>query len=120
MLAEAGALEALAPGRRRALWEAHAPRLEGLFDGVRIEAAVAGTMIYIVNEDKLGLIGGVGTVLGDAGVNISDFTLGRRAAKGEAIALVSIDGAVPKAVMSALAALPQVKQARLLSFAPAL
>ena len=49
-------------------------------------------MIYIVNEDAPGFIGRLGTSLGEAGVNIATFHLGRREAGGEAVALVSVDG----------------------------
>jgi hypothetical protein len=53
-------------------------------------------MIYIVNDDQPGFIGRLGTTLGEAGVNIGTFNLGRRAAGGEAVALVSVD-LVPRA-----------------------
>ena len=56
------------------------------------------------------------TILGNAGVNIATFNLGRRAQGGEAICLVSIDEAPPAAVLQAVAKLPQVKQAKPLAF----
>ena len=45
-------------------------------------------MLFIVNEDKPGFIGRLGTMLGEAGVNIGTFHLGRRAAGGEAVLIV--------------------------------
>ena len=51
-------------------------------------------MLYVINEDKPGFIGRLGTLLGEAGVNIATFTLGRDQAGGAAIALVAVDGAV--------------------------
>ena len=60
--------------------------------GIAIEAELDGEMIYIVNEDAPGFIGRLGTTLGEAGVNIATFHLGRREAGGEAVALVSVDG----------------------------
>ena len=45
-------------------------------------------MLYIVNEDAPGFIGRLGTLLGEAGVNIGTFHLGRREAGGEAVLLL--------------------------------
>ena len=52
-------------------------------------------MIYIVNTDAPGFIGALGTTLGEAGVNIATFNLGRRKAGGEAVALVAVDDPIP-------------------------
>ena len=57
-------------------------------------------MLYIVNTDEPGFIGKLGTTLGEAGLNIATFNLGRRAAGGEAVALVAIDEEVPEAPWS--------------------
>jgi D-3-phosphoglycerate dehydrogenase / 2-oxoglutarate reductase len=92
-----------------------APRLVELF-GVAVEAELAGDMLYIVNEDRPGFIGSLGTALGEAGVNIATFHLGRRAAGGEAIALVSVDSAVGSDVIRSIAALPVVRRATALHF----
>jgi D-3-phosphoglycerate dehydrogenase len=46
--------------------------------GIKVEAELAGDMLYIVNEDAPGFIGRLGTTLGEAGVNIGTFHLGRR------------------------------------------
>jgi D-3-phosphoglycerate dehydrogenase len=85
-----------------------APRLVELF-GVEVEAELTGTMIYIVNTDTPGFIGRLGTALGEAGINIATFNLGRREALGEAVALVSVDGDVPIEVVAALAKLEGVR-----------
>ena len=92
-----------------------APRLVDMF-GVGIEADLNGEMIYIVNEDKPGFIGGLGSTLGAAGVNIATFHLGRREAGGEAVALVAVDGHVGEALVGELAALPSVKRVKALRF----
>ena len=73
-------------------------------------------MLDVTNEDKPGFIGALGTILGNAGVNIATFNLGRAAQGGEAICLVSIDEAPPAAVLQAVAKLPHVKQAKPLAF----
>ena len=55
-------------------------------------------MIYVTNEDKPGFIGRFASLLGDAGVNIATFALGRDEQGGSAIALVAIDGDAPPQV----------------------
>ncbi|MFL6788257.1 MAG: phosphoglycerate dehydrogenase, partial [Sphingomicrobium sp.] len=100
-----------ASGKRRVagtLFGNKAPRLVELF-GVEVEAELAGTMIYIVNTDTPGFIGRLGTALGDKGINIATFNLGRRQALSEAVALVAVDGEVPLDVVAALAKLEGVR-----------
>ena len=85
-----------------------APRLVELF-GVEVEAELGGTMIYIVNTDTPGFIGRLGTALGEAGINIATFNLGRREALGEAVALVAVDGDVQPEMVATLAKLEGVR-----------
>lgn len=85
-------------------------------DGVPIEAALTPNMLLVRNKDKPGLIGGLGTILSDAGVNIADFRLGRVAAGKSAISLVSVDQRVDDATMQKLIALPQADVVKRLSF----
>jgi D-3-phosphoglycerate dehydrogenase len=92
-----------------------APRLVEIF-GIRVEAELEGDMIYIVNEDAPGFIGRLGTLLGEAGVNIGTFNLGRREAGGEAVALVSVDSHVGDDLVRRLEALPGVKRVKPLRF----
>jgi len=92
-----------------------APRLVDMF-GIAIEAELAGEMIYIVNEDRPGFIGRLGTALGKANVNIGTFHLGRREAGGEAVALVSVDGHIAEPLVRQLEALPGVKRVKPLRF----
>jgi D-3-phosphoglycerate dehydrogenase len=91
------------------------PRLIQIKD-INLDAEFAPHMFYIVNEDKPGFIGKLGTMLGDAKVNIANFTLGRSAPGQDAIALIEVDGPVPAAVAEAVAKLPQVKHAKPLVF----
>jgi len=91
------------------------PRLIQIKD-INLDAEFASHMFYIVNEDKPGFIGKLGTILGDAKVNIANFTLGRSAPGQDAIALIEVDGPVPEAVAAAVAKLPQVKHAKPLAF----
>ncbi|HEX8486688.1 phosphoglycerate dehydrogenase [Sphingomonas sp.] len=92
-----------------------APRLVELF-GIKVEADLVGPMLYVVNEDAPGFIGRLGTALGEAGVNIGTFHLGRREAGGEAVLLLSVDEAVTAELLATVKALPGVKTAMGLSF----
>jgi D-3-phosphoglycerate dehydrogenase len=92
-----------------------APRLVELL-GIKIEADLAGPMLYVVNEDAPGFIGRLGTALGEAGVNIGTFHLGRRQAGGEAVLLLSVDEAVTPELLTKVRALPGVKTAMGLNF----
>ena len=92
-----------------------APRLVDMF-GIAIEAELGGEMIYIVNEDVPGFIGRLGTNLGESGVNIATFHLGRREAGGEAVALVAVDGLIAPELARSLAAIPGVKRVKPLRF----
>ena len=91
------------------------PRLVELF-GIKVEAELAGNMMYIVNEDAPGFIGRIGTLLGENGINIGTFNLGRRDAGGEAVLLLSVDSPVPADVLTAAAKLPGVKMVKALAF----
>ena len=94
------------------------PRLVEIY-GIKIEADLAGHMLYIVNRDEPGFIGRLGSTLGEANVNIATFHLGRSAPGGEAIALVEVDGPVPDPLMGQIRALPQVVRADGLHFTAA-
>jgi D-3-phosphoglycerate dehydrogenase len=84
--------------------------------GISVDAEFAPSMIYVSNEDKPGFIGRFATTLGDAGVNIATFALGRDAPGGSAVALVEVDGRVPAEVISRIQTIPGVKQAKPLMF----
>ena len=73
-------------------------------------------MLYIVNEDAPGFIGRLGSTLGAAEVNIGTFHLGRRAAGGEAVLLLSVDSPVEEPLLARVRALPGVKTVRALKF----
>ena len=72
----------------------HSPRLLS-YDGIDIEAELAGTLVIIRNQDVPGVIGRIGTVLGEQALNIASFALGRgdTATKtpGQALAVVQLD-----------------------------
>ncbi len=84
--------------------------------GIKVDADFAPYMIYITNEDKPGFIGKFASLLGDSGVNIATFALGRDAPGGSAIALVQIDSPVSNSVLETVRGLPHVRQAKPLTF----
>jgi len=84
--------------------------------GINLEAELAAHMLYITNEDKPGLIGSLGTLLGDSGINVATFHLGRAKPGGDAIALLGVDQHIDDAVLTAVRALPHVAQAQALNF----
>ncbi|MCK5384607.1 MAG: ACT domain-containing protein, partial [Alphaproteobacteria bacterium] len=91
------------------------PRIVNI-EEVPVEVALTSDMLFIRNEDKPGLIGGLGTILADAGVNIADFRLGRTAAGGDAICIVSVDQQIPDELFEKVKTLSQVRSAKRLSF----
>ena len=91
------------------------PRLVEMF-GIKVEADLKGPMMYIVNEDAPGFIGRIGTLMGENGINIGTFNLGRRNAGGEAVLLLSVDSAVPAEVVEKASRLPGVKLVKALAF----
>lgn len=84
--------------------------------GIGLEAEPQQYMIYTTNDDSPGFIGAVGTKLGDLGVNIATFALGRSAKGGDAIALWGVDDSVSAETLKEIADLPQVEQVKFLEF----
>ena len=91
------------------------PRIVAI-KGIKMDAEFAPSMIYVTNEDKPGFIGRFGTLLGNAGINIATFALGRDEAGGSAIALVEVDGVVPEKILAEVKQIPGVSQATTLQF----
>jgi D-3-phosphoglycerate dehydrogenase len=84
--------------------------------GMELEAAFQPAMLYVSNLDKPGFIGALGALLGEAGVNIATFNLGRRLEGGDAMALVGVDQALGEDLLGQIQALPHVKEVRALVF----
>ncbi|MBA4164870.1 MAG: phosphoglycerate dehydrogenase [Erythrobacter sp.] len=97
------------------LFGSEAPRLVEIF-GIGIEADLAGHMLYIVNADAPGFIGRIGTLLGENGINIGTFHLGRRDAGGEAVLLLSVDQPIDDTIVRQACALEGVKMVKALEF----
>jgi D-3-phosphoglycerate dehydrogenase len=92
-------------------------------DGIEVEAPLERNLIFLSNRDVPGVIGKVGTILGDHKINIADFSLGRRVGNGkpggtqEAIAVVHVDGVVPDRVLAALRKVPAIARAKAIRLA---
>ena len=97
------------------LFQGSEPRVVSI-RGVPMEARLGPHMLYVRNRDRPGLIGALGTLLGDAGLNIATFHLGREKPGGDAVALVEVDQPIPEPLLERVRALPQVLQAKALHF----
>jgi D-3-phosphoglycerate dehydrogenase len=84
--------------------------------GINMDAELKPHMIYITNDDKPGIIGALGTTLGNAGVNIATFNLGRDRPGGDAISLLEIDEPLDPETLKKVSALPNIRQVKPLKF----
>ncbi len=85
--------------------------------GINIDAEIGAHMLYTTNEDVPGVIGMLGQTMGENGVNIANFTLGRSSRGDEAIALLYVDDPIPAPVIEKLMATGMFQQVKPLSFA---
>lgn len=81
-------------------------------DGFHLEARPEGHLLVMRNYDVPGVIGKVGTILGEGGVNIGRFHLGRRERGGEAIAVIEVDAPLSRQTLQSLRSLEQVISAQ--------
>ena len=84
--------------------------------GMPLEADFHPVMLFVNNMDKPGFIGALGTMLGEANINIATFHLGRQSEGKEAIAIVGVDQVVPESVQQELRELSHVRYVRVLRF----
>ena len=95
-----------------ALHEHTTPRLV-LIDGVSIEAELEGTMIVTCNNDRPGVIGAVGTILGKHQINIAKFALGRDGDRAMGIVTVDEPTPIPALVLDELRQVKAIREVRL-------
>jgi L-serine deaminase len=91
----------------------HALRLTRI-DGFRVEAKPEGYFLVLHNRDVPGVVGAVGTILGEAGINIGGLELGRDRIGGTALSVFEVDSAVPAQVIERLKTHPAITQAAVL------
>jgi D-3-phosphoglycerate dehydrogenase / 2-oxoglutarate reductase len=89
-------------------------RILGIND-TDIEAPLRGVILFIRNQDVPGVIGRVGTILGNRNINIANFALGRNPQTQEALGLVSVDNEVPPEVLDEIRAVPAIRMAQVVA-----
>jgi D-3-phosphoglycerate dehydrogenase len=81
-------------------------------DGFHVDVQPRGTIVVLRNRDVPGVIGRVGTILGNAKINIGEYHQARLEAGGEALAAITVDGHLDKPVMDELRGLPEIINVR--------
>ncbi|WP_210529445.1 phosphoglycerate dehydrogenase [Rubellimicrobium arenae] len=84
--------------------------------GITVDAEIGANMVYTTNEDVPGIIGALGQTMGENGVNIANFTLGRSHRGGEAIAILYVDDPVPEPILDKLRRTGMFSQVKALQF----
>jgi len=92
-----------------------APRIVQI-DAFAIVAELSGGILMLRNQDVPGVVGRIGTFLGEKGINIAGLRLGRTEVGGTAISLINVDNAVPENVLAQLRKLPNIMDAQYLIF----
>ncbi len=87
------------------------PRLVEV-DGFRVEAVLDGLLLIYSNMDVPGIIGRIGTMLGQHGVNIAGMQLGRQERGGRAVAVVNVDDVIPDPVLEEIRHIPNIVYAK--------
>jgi D-3-phosphoglycerate dehydrogenase len=87
------------------------PRLVQI-DGFRVEAVLDGLLLIYSNMDVPGVIGRIGTMLGQHGVNIAGMQLGRQERGGRAVAVVNVDDTIPGPVLDEIRHIPNIVYAK--------
>jgi D-3-phosphoglycerate dehydrogenase len=83
-------------------------------DGVELDAIPRGHLLLVRNDDTPGVVGQVGTLLGQRGINIARMSLGRKPDSGRAVMLIEVEQEAPPGLLAEVAALPGVREARAL------
>lgn len=78
----------------------------------RVEFKPEGHILYIINKDVPGVVGRVGTTLGDHEVNIAEYNLARSESGGTAMAIITIDSPLSADALTALRVMPAIKEVR--------
>jgi len=83
-------------------------------DGYRVESVPEGYFLMLHNRDVPGVVGAVGTMLGQSGINIAGLELDRDRVGGTALSLIEVDGPVPAEILEKLKTIPAITSAALL------
>lgn len=90
----------------------HGPRVVEI-DGFEVDAVAEGSMLVTRHRDVPGMVGRIGTILGDARVNISSMQVARMSAGGEAMMVLDIDGDIERGVLDAIVGVEGIISVRL-------
>lgn len=82
-------------------------------DGIPVEAQLGDTILLIRNQDTPGVIGQVGTILGNAQINIASFVLGREEDRPYAVGVVNTDSQISEPVLQQIRDIPAVQSAQM-------
>ena len=80
--------------------------------GYEVEIELTGTMLFALNDDRPGMIGRIGTVLGEAGANVANMNGSRNRDGGRALTAIQVDGGLDRGVLDALRAVPGLDRLR--------
>jgi D-3-phosphoglycerate dehydrogenase len=81
-------------------------------DGVEVDAIPQGHLLLIKNDDTPGVVGHLGTLLGERAINIARMTVGRKPGSGRAVMLIEVDHEVAEDALAAVRRVPGVREAR--------
>jgi D-3-phosphoglycerate dehydrogenase len=87
------------------------PRLVDV-DGVEMDAIPQGHLLLVKNDDTPGVVGHLGTLLGERRINIARMTVGRKPGSGRAVMLIEVDNEVPADALADVLRVPGVREAR--------
>jgi len=82
---------------------------------MRVDAKPEGWMLICMNEDKPLIIGRVGMIIGEAGINIANLMLGRDAQGGRALTVLNLDAPIDDLTMEKIRNVPHVTEVRLVA-----
>src|SRR5256712_3526316 len=78
----------------------------------RVEFKPEGNLIYVINKDVPGVVGKVGTILGDPEINIAEYNLARKDSGGKAMAIITVDSALDPETLSFLRSFKEMEEVR--------
>jgi D-3-phosphoglycerate dehydrogenase len=81
-------------------------------DGVDVDVIPQGHLLLVRNDDTPGIVGHIGTLLGESRVNIARMAVGRKPGSGRAVMLIEVDNEAPAEVVAKVAAIGGVREAR--------
>jgi D-3-phosphoglycerate dehydrogenase len=81
-------------------------------DGVEVDAIPQGNLLLVKNDDTPGVVGHIGSLLGDRAINIARMTVGRKPGSGRAVMLIEVDNEVPQELLAEVVRIPGVREAR--------